>query len=624
MKKSILISALIALAFSVNAQQYAMRQMPAERPIQKAVAEDGSMQYGYCSDEIVQYIGIGQAATLQALIEIPAEDAAKFEGCQVTKVNLGIGYYSGSVKVIIMSTLGSEPTYTQECQVKDESWNEIALETPYTIGKEAFYIGYEVTCTQDEYPIGTDGAVPASEYGDYVGILSGTSFQYMKLGEQGFGNNNIKLVLTGNNLPKYDLSLESISMPEYLKTGEEFSIKGSVKNKASKTISSFDIIYQIDDLAPITVTANNALANSASYDFAIDGVKFEQDGTHSISVTIANLDGNADENDGDNSHSAKLVSLTNFVPRKVLVENFSTASCGNCPRVHRWMKSATAERNDVAWVVHHSGYYTDDFTIEESEHYLWLFGGSTYAPALMMDRTCLGEQGATRDGENMALTPTFLPTSQSQIEELINYCIEQQAVVSVAIEDVYNEETRELAVKVSGKAEGGFARTPYIHIFLTEDGLIGPQSGSSSNYQHNHALRKVMTSTWGDELEMNGNDYEVTYTCTLDDKWLPENMSVIAFIAHNDDYDTNRNQVLNTEWKVLEYGAGVNDVAADKLNVWTTDKAICIDGSYNNAAVYAIDGRVVTEANGASIINVENNGVYIVVIDGTSYKVVVK
>ena len=51
MKKSILISALIALAFSVNAQQYAMRQMPAERPIQKAVAEDGEAEEIFCDDE---------------------------------------------------------------------------------------------------------------------------------------------------------------------------------------------------------------------------------------------------------------------------------------------------------------------------------------------------------------------------------------------------------------------------------------------------------------------------------------------------------------------------------------------------------------------------------------------
>ena len=67
MKKSILITALMAIAFSVNAQQVAMRQMVAERPIQQATAEEGSMEYGYCGD-LYQYLGMGSATTYRVMI----------------------------------------------------------------------------------------------------------------------------------------------------------------------------------------------------------------------------------------------------------------------------------------------------------------------------------------------------------------------------------------------------------------------------------------------------------------------------------------------------------------------------------------------------------------------------
>lgn len=616
MKKSILISALIAIAFSVNAQQFTLRQMTAERPIQKATTED-LMEYGYCG-ELGQFIGMGQAATLRALIEIPAQDAAKFEGAKIAKLNLGIGSYNGDITVIIMNSLDAAPVYTQICSVTEESWNEITLETPYTIGTEGFYVGYQVVCSAADYPIGVDTEAP-NALSDYVGIRSGLTYQYMHLGEQGFGNNCIKLLLSGDNLPKYDLALKELKINEYVKTGTEFSINGTVRNTASKSISSYDVTYQINDQTPVTTTISNAVNTSSTGKFTIDGLTLEQDGTYNITVTVSNLDGNADENNADNTLSKTVSAISNFVPRKVLVENFSTALCGNCPRVHSWLKSITSSRDDIAWVVHHAGYYTDDYTISESERYQWFYNSnSTYAPALMIDRKDLSSQGS---GAN---APVFLPSSQQQIQDLIDYCLEQPAFVSVNIEDVYNEETRELAIRVWGKSEAEFNKTPYINIFLTENGLIGAQSGGGNQYEHSHALRKVMTDTWGDELTLNNNEYDVTYTCTIDNDWKPENMSVVAFISDFNSSNLFDCQVYNSEWKEFEYDAAVNDITADKHNVWSAGKSICINGQYKNADIYSTDGRLVATANCASLINVENAGIYIVVIDGASHKVAVK
>ena len=619
MKKSILITALMAIAFSVNAQQVAMRQMVAERPIQQATAEEGSMEYGYCGD-LYQYIGMGSATTYRVMIEIPASDAAKFEGANITKVNIGIGTISGtSAKVLILKQLTDNiAAYSQDVTVKGESWNEITLTTPYTIGNEGFFVGYEITGKAEDYPIGCDGQA-GNTLGDYVGFKNGLSFQYMHISEQGFGNNCIKLTLSGNNLPKYDLALQVSPLKEYMHTNTEFNLNGAVKNSASKTVNSFDVTYQIDEQAPVTTTINSTVAPGKTTTFAIEGLKFEQDGKHNVSVTVANLDGNADESDSDNSYSQTVASLSNFVPRKVLLENFSTAQCGNCPRVHRWFKAITQDRNDVAWVVHHAGFYTDDFTVSDSEKYTWFYGGGgTYAPAVMLDRTNLSDQGS---GANV---PVFFPESETSVENLIDYCIAEQAIISVKLEDAYNKDTRELVVKVSGKAETELMRTPYIHIFLTEDGLIGTQSGAGTNYEHNHALRKVITSTWGDELKMTGNEYEVTYTYTLDNGWDPEKMSVIAFVSNNDDYDPNACQVLNTDYKQLGKDSAVKGINADSNNVWVAGKTVCIEGAYKNATVYTTDGRMVKSANGTSAINIDNAGIYIVVIDGVSHKVAVK
>jgi hypothetical protein len=631
MKKVLLFLTLAVVSLAVTAQQLKPQHVRLQAPVaQKAAMAENTLEFGYCGD-LAQNLGFGMKGTFRALMKVTAADATKFAGAKIVAVKAGVGSFSVNpgAQIVILSDLnGSYPVYSQEFTPTKQDWNEVTLDTPYTLDSKEFYVGYQIYASSSQnYPFGIDDQ-QANPNGDIVGYLDeeSGSYQYLSLGSQGFGNNCIKIVLSGDNLPKYDLAIEDLTVKQYITTGSEFSISATVKNAASEAINTFDVAYQIGNADPVvsTVTLDAPLANTQSYTFSIDKLVINEDGAYDVTVTVSNPNGHADEYEADNSMTKAVTALSTLVPRKVLLENFSTAQCGNCPRVHEFIKGILKDRSDVAWVVHHTGYGTDTYTISESEKYLWFYGGGgTYAPAAMLDRRCLKELNA-QGAQGVATAPVFFPESKESLTEFINYCAEQPAFISINITDVYNEETRELTVRVTGESTAELAVAPNINIFLTEDGLKGYQSGGGNSYPHSHAIRKVMTSTWGDQLTFDNNKFDVTYTCKLDEDWKAENMSVIAFVADFNEKNYNECMVHNTEFKVLEYGAAVGKLTNDQCRVMSINKTVNFTGKYNNAAVYTIDGRLVQVANGKACITLDNAGVYIVVVDGVSHKVVVK
>jgi hypothetical protein len=108
----------------------------------------------------------------------------------------------------------------------------------------------------------------------------------------------------------------------------------------------------------------------------------------------------------------------------------------------------------------------------------------------------------------------------------------------------------------------------------------------------------------------------------LDNKWKPENMDIVAFVAHYDENDINNCNVFNAEHKELDYAGAAEKMEKDTVSVWSANGNIYIAGAYKQAEVYGIDGRMVAKVSNTTAIDVENSGVYVVRVDGMSYKVI--
>lgn len=181
--------------------------------------------------------------------------------------------------------------------------------------------------------------------------------------------------------------------------------------------------------------------------------------------------------------------------RNVLIEEFTGRNCGYCPDGHRIANLIVANNPGRVWAVNiHAGGYspvtypnmnTNDGTAITSG-----FGIGGF-PAGHVNRSTAEDLG------------------RNQWESHTNTQLAQQAEVNVAGFVTLNHATRtaEITVEVYYTANSSQS-TNYLTIMMLQDSILGSQSGNYYNpsqmlngqYVHQHVLRDVVTSTWGDEI----------------------------------------------------------------------------------------------------------------------------
>lgn len=181
--------------------------------------------------------------------------------------------------------------------------------------------------------------------------------------------------------------------------------------------------------------------------------------------------------------------------RNVLIEEFTGRNCGYCPDGHRIANLIMANNPGRVWAVNiHAGGYspvtypnmntTDGTTITSG------FGIGGF-PAGHVNRSTAEDLG------------------RNQWESHTNTQLAQQAEVNVAGFVTLNHTTRtaNITVEVYYTANSSQS-TNYLTIMMLQDSILGSQSGNYYNpsqmlngqYVHQHVLRDVVTSTWGDEI----------------------------------------------------------------------------------------------------------------------------
>lgn len=335
-------------------------------------------------------------------------------------------------------------------------------------------------------------------------------------------------------IPANGISAVSAAAPAYTPQGGLCNVSLTVRNEGSAPLAAFDIAYTVNGGDEQTLSvAGIDVAPFTTYTCTVP-VQVLELGVALINLTVSNPNNDTDPDATDNSTSCEtnVYDPSLYAPNRVtLLEHFTTARCPNCPPAHETLEEAVAPiEENVAWVAHHVGYYTDDMTITESNQMLALYndGGSTYAPAVMIDRNNVY---ATSDDPG----PVFFP-SAGYVDQQLNNAASTPANVSVNISDInYNETSRELSVKVSGTFYSdltfGSAR---VSLYLIQDGIMGTQSGASGTYRHDHVIRACISDVWGDQNVITtttaGSTFEKTFTYQLPTKINAQNARLVAFV----------------------------------------------------------------------------------------------
>ncbi|MCD8387116.1 MAG: Omp28-related outer membrane protein [Bacteroidales bacterium] len=534
-------------------------------------AQTSALNVGYCQGE---YNSTGSSAfsTSEAdtwvsqAIYLPAETMGLYSGNSITQIHaaLGSALNIDSLQVWLRSDLDGE-NLAQGVISKNtankmaKGWNLVDLDEPYLVPADVdgMYVG--LSFHQTKLSVGLSILSP-----DVVAPQEGALF--LKLGSDAEwedhhedGTACIEAMIDGESLPQYNLTLTSLaSQPTYVIKKHKLKLTASVRNQATVTISAFDAQCQIDgsdDVYTARIEQPIAYGEEKVISFEIDPACITTDNPaeRTVTVTIANLVEGEDENPADNVMSATFAVVEEDFTRRVLIEEFTTEKCPNCPamatKLHSFLEM-DGYADKVTVLCHHSAYYTDWLTITADNSYLWLFnmGGSTFAPALMIDR--LSSDYTSNQAEG---SPIFFPSSAQEIANAVDRRIEDIALVSVNIEAEPADDDGGVNVKVSGKrVNESFTVNPArIVVALVEDSIAAhSQAGGTSDYRHMH-VNRAYNSTWGEEIEWDGDQYSYECQFTLGATYVRDQLSIVAYIWDYDENSVSNCEVCNSD--LLKY-----------------------------------------------------------------------
>lgn len=517
-------------------------------------AQVSGMNIGYChgklgpfpstSDTYFSDLSTKKQTWTSGAILIKKEKINSLAGNQIREIHAGLisKLNVDSLAVWVSESLDGPVLSTDTIATPAKGWNTVSLTKPVDITSDmqTLYVGYSyhqkstskaMSCTKTPEP-GYSCFIRSGndEWKDY-------SNDYTV---------SVEAMVYGEKLPKYDLTLSALDVQQnYVVDNGNLEFTMKVFNNATVTINGFDAVCTVDGSDDkYTVHCDSSIAYNESKTITMTvsptAIQTMDPATRTLTVTLTNLTEGEDEIPSDNTLSGTFnVTLHSFV-RNVLLEEFTTEKCTNCPRVASYVHDAMNEpefQGRLNTMENHAGYYTDSFTATFHNDWTWFFD-NIYAPAVLYDR----------HAEDGAVTAVTCPNSKLELFEGIRKRLRETAFVSLKVTADVDDENQKINVKVTGtRAKENFTKNPArITVVLTETNLAAiSQAGAGGDYTHYNVGRRV-NSIWGDVLEWNGDDY--TYECSIPytQNYVLDNLGILAFIHDYDPDDKTKCDVANS------------------------------------------------------------------------------
>ena len=639
MKKSILLLAAFAMTMTANAQKPSVLKAPtlkAERlsavapslpnmlraPRKADLAANQRLVGYYATDDVDNSLGVGNYTTadIEPAIFLEQGALAPYVGKKVTAVRFAMGASSTAKGVTIytvdaqgnINALASkDTTFASKSTNTSYVWNTVVLpaDKQFNItADQRLMVAYKVTQGSKTYPIGVNTKVNGELY---INCNIPTSVGGQGQGWYSFGSGNgaaaIQMLVEGdfaayNAIPS---SIEKIAAV----AGQDVKVTIPFFNMGSSAITNVDYVLTVDGVAadPARADFNPGIATGAYGNLTFTVPAGDVDAVKNLSVKITKVNGE-DNASADVAATAQIGVSTTAFNRNVVVEEFTTENCGNCPRVAGFLHTAlkTADLTRTFAVCHHSAYNTDWLTQPCDNDLTTLFNdaGYTYAPAMMFNRQPIFDsQYASGEKDNVTI-----PSSAAEITSYIEDQLKELSNVGLTINVDPNADTTQVTLTVSGTCNNAYDKTKgLLTVYMTEDSIKAKkQAGGGSNYYQMHVIR-YYNSSWGDAIEWkDDNTFTKTYTIDINKAYVKNQLKFVAFVNKHNVNDVLDNQIENSIGvPLIGSTTGIN-------NVYTSAEASndTVVARYNEAGQ-----RIAGAQRGLNILKLAN---------GKTVKVIVK
>lgn len=516
---------------------------------------------GYCGNNIDVNIAAGQMARMGGGTTLPK--AVFGDSKYIVGARVYIGAEATDTKIFISADLQTN-LYEQPFEVIPNAWNYVKFDTPFELTDDlaGVYLGY----------IGmSDGAMLGMESGEFKLNSAGMGMDiyydsteddrwqfFTNVGGYGYrGKLGVQAVVAGGDYTaetQNDLVIANPKIDAKLPINTTNNIKFDIFNYGTKTINQILVEYTYNGKSNNLYLNNLDLWNGMSYTVNLtDLITPSQEGEYPLNINVSARN-TTDEIPTNNAYSITQEIYANGFQRKVLIEKFTGQSCSACPNGAEVIKAARSAFEDrTIEVAHHEGFSIDAFTLKESSEYAnFFYNQPKFSPAVMTDRNVANSENPESVVGRVTDNATPLFTDAT-----IEHALATIAPLNINISHTYNETTRQLTVTVSGEAIQKLPNAR-VNVWLTQSNIKAYQLKGGDDYPHDHAIRAILTGTWGEPLVLTPeNKYEMTFHYQIPEKIgnfdvVIENMEIVAFIADYDSTNSFNCHVHNAEAVALK------------------------------------------------------------------------
>jgi hypothetical protein len=222
--------------------------------------------------------------------------------------------------------------------------------------------------------------------------------------------------------------------------------------------------------------------------------------------------------------------------KMILIEDFTGASCPNCPTAANTIKLLHDNNPDrILATAIHFNFPIVGKPVEKSKFdFRTTYGRSIFDMLTgQKDHLPIGAVNRTKHVDNKGNNVVL--QDYTAWSTFVNEELTKTSPVNIDITGAFSDSIYKLKVKLHYTQ--ALADTEALTVYMIEDSIFDfqklPDNSIDSDYHHNHILRSVLSNVNGDDLKaplVLNRVFEKEYKIELDPKWVRLNCKIIAFV----------------------------------------------------------------------------------------------
>ena len=440
---------------------------------------------------------------------------------------------------------------------------------------------------------------------EYAGQEIHIGFRYHDNGGWLFGAamDNIKVY----EPVQFDIAGISMPLAEYVLVNQPITLMGSVQNLGSEAVNSMRLNYSVNNGPAVSEVINvQAINLTSTYNFSHQTAWTPAAvGNYTIKFWVDQINGNADQNNANDTITRTTYAAESLTQRKVLFEQFTSSTCPPCassdPTISQYLNANgvnTPTGKVVAAKYHVNIPQNCSGTTAETQARQQFYGVNS-APASRLG-------GNAFAGHPISITQQMI---DAEYARLTIFTIEPTAVFQNTNLTVTVDVTSLVQFTGAGNV---------LHVVVFENNVARANFSTASTNQQNftYVVRKMLPNANGTAMPnmTAGQSQEFTFNHNITNLMAGDitNISVVAFIQN-----TSTREVYQANHAAFTGNVSTNGITLDPLalmafpNPTSDDANITFTAETSNASIQVINalGQVVYTTslgavNGTQVVNI--------------------